>query len=79
MAIMPRAFESDDLPATLSFTENVTCEACEEIFEGLFVDYTASQSVEDLTEPPEGHHRCPACGNEWTSAMTGWMFFTEAG
>lgn len=76
---MPRAFDSDDLPPMLSFTENVTCDVCGEIFEGLFLDYSASQSVEDLVDPPEGDHECPDCGHRWTSFMTGWMFFTEAG
>jgi hypothetical protein len=76
---MPRAFDSDDLPSTLSFTENVSCPVCDEIFESLFVDYTQSQCVEDLTEPPGGNHECPTCGYRWSSDMTGWMFFTEAG
>lgn len=76
---MPRAFDSDDLPQRLSFIENVTCSDCGEIFEGLFVDYSQSHSVEDLVDAPEGEHVCPECGAAWVSAMTGWMFFTEAG
>lgn len=76
---MPRAFDSDDLPPVLSFTENVTCDRCGEIFEGQFFDYTESPSVEDLAEPPEGDHECPECGHRFSSALTGWMFYTEAG
>lgn len=76
---MPRSFDSDSAPAELRFTENVTCPACGEIFEGSFVDYTESQSVEDMTEPPVGEHECPRCGHGFRSELTGWMFFTEAG
>ncbi len=76
---MPRAFDSDEPPAQLSFTENVTCKHCNEVFEGTFYDYTQSQSVEDMTEAPAGWHQCPACRFSWVSEMTGWMFYTEAG
>jgi uncharacterized protein (UPF0212 family) len=76
---MARLFDSDSPPPVLTFAENVECPGCGEIFEGLFTDYTASPSVEDLTEPPLGRHECPECGLGFASAMTGWMFFTEAG
>lgn len=76
---MPRAFDSDDEPARLSFTENVTCPACEETFEGFFIDYTQSLTVQDIAEPPRGDHLCGWCGFSWESEMTGWTFFSEAG
>ncbi len=76
---MPRSFDSDDRDPVLRFTENVECPVCEEIFEGDFVDLTKSLSVSDMTEPPQGVHECPACGCEFGSVMTGWMFYSEAG
>lgn len=76
---MPRDFDSDDFRGQLTFTENVTCPACSEVFEGTFIDYSESQSVEDLVDPPEGDHQCDACGRRWSSRMTGWMFYSEAG
>lgn len=75
----PRAFDSDKVRGQLWFRENVDCPACGEVFEGEFVDNAGSMSVEDMTEPPVGSHRCPACGREWVSEMTGWMFYSEAG
>lgn len=76
---MPRAFDSDEPPQWLSFTENVECPACGEIFEGLFYDYTASQSFQDIQDPPQGKHQCPWCEHRWASEMTGWTMFGEAG
>jgi hypothetical protein len=76
---MARLFDSDSAPRWLTFSENVTCPRCEEIFDGLFVDHTESHSVEDLTDPPVGEHVCPECGLAFSTEMTGWMFFTEAG
>lgn len=76
---MPRAFDSDAAPDRLDFTENVICGSCDEIFEGFFFDYTQSLAVEDMTEPPVGHHCCPGCGLQWSSELTGWMFYSEAG
>lgn len=76
---MARLFDSDSPSPVLSFAENVECSSCGEIFEGTFIDYTASLSVEDLTAPPLGRHECPECGVQWSSEMTGWMFYSEAG
>lgn len=76
---MPRFFDSDTSPSRLSFTENVECPDCEETFEGLFLDYTESLTFEDMTEPPVGTHECPSCGHQFTSELTGWMFYSEAG
>lgn len=76
---MPRFFDSDALDGRLQFTENVNCLGCGETFEGLFFDYTESQSVEDLVDPPVGRHECPYCGRQFESELTGWMFYTEAG
>lgn len=76
---MPRDFDSDNLRGQLTFTENVTCSGCGEVFEGTFIDYSESQSVEDMVDPPAGVHVCPECGYGWKSEMTGWMFYSEAG
>lgn len=77
---MPRAFDSDHIarsePTALRFTENVECR-CGCVFEGVFHD--DSMSVEDMTDPPIGEHRCPACAHQWVSEATGWSFFSEAG
>lgn len=79
---MPRAFDSDEVARShdqvmLRFTENVECEQCGTVFEGIFHD--DSMSVEDIVDPPLGEHTCPECGHHWASEMTGWTFFTEAG
>lgn len=78
---MPRSFDSDDvaraLHPVLRFSENVECRVCETVFEGEFVD--DSMTVEDIVAPPIGTHRCPACGHEWISELTGWTLFGEAG
>ncbi len=78
---MPRAFDSDDLrhgaPRALTFIENVECEKCGTLLDGVFHDQ--STHVEDIVEPPSGNHTCPACGHHWSSTMTGWTFYTEAG
>lgn len=76
---MPRAFDSDDDPGVLAFTENVDCPVCGEVFEGLFEDRERSLSVQDMVEAPWGDHECPECGTEFMSKMTGWMFYSEAG
>lgn len=76
---MPRSFDSDDRDAVLRFTENVECPDCGEIFESEFLDQSRSLSVQDMVDPPRGDHVCPACGRSWDSAMTGWIFYTEAG
>lgn len=76
---MPRQFDSDDPSAELMFSENVSCPECEEIFEGLFYDRSRSLSVQDMVEAPVGDHQCPWCEHEFSSAMTGWMFYGEAG
>lgn len=76
---MPRSFDSDSDPELLDFTENVECPHCSEISEGRFLDHTRSLSVQDMVEAPLGEHECPECGHQWSSAMTGWMFYSEAG
>jgi uncharacterized protein (UPF0212 family) len=76
---LPRAFDSDEPGQDLSFTENVECPGCGEIFEGEFTDHTKSLTVQDMVEPPSGTHQCPACRKSFGSVMTGWMFYGEAG
>ena len=75
---MPRGFDSGE-PAggLLLFFENVECPACETVFEGEF--YDDSMSVQDITEPPVGSHKCPECDTEWISQATGWTLHSEAG
>lgn len=77
----PRAFDSDEVSRAdtplLRFSENVDCDECGVVFEGEFVDN--SMTVEDIADPPRGRHVCPGCGHEWTSEMTGWTFYSEAG
>lgn len=74
---MPRSFDSDDSDPLLCFTENVECPRCGEIFEGQFLDRTASLSVQDMVEPPTGTHQCPACGQWFDSSLTGWTMFSD--
>ena len=74
---MARAFDSDQPPARWLFTERVDCPACGTTFVGEFRD--DSDSLQDLTDAPQGAHECPECLHEWVSGMTGWTFFTEAG
>lgn len=79
---MPRAFDSDDIardahPHRLRFTENLDCPQCTLVFEGEFFD--DSLTVQDLVDPPVGYHRCPRCGHQWTSELSGWTFYGEAG
>lgn len=76
---MPRSFDSDSEPTALRFTENVTCPVCGERFEGEFVDYTQSLSVQDMADAPWGDHQCPECGQEFGCSLSGWMFYSEAG
>lgn len=76
---MPRAFDSDRDPEALVFTENVDCPVCGEVFEGQFEDRTRSLSVEDMVDTPIGDHQCPECGQEFSSLLSGWMFYSEAG
>lgn len=76
---MPRTFDSDQSPENLIFVENVECLFCGEVFEGNFFDYTKSLSVQDMTEAPLGDHECPSCGRHFTTTMSGWMFYSEAG
>ncbi len=59
--------------------ENVDCDLCGTTFDGVFSDQSGSLSVEDLTEPPIGTHTCPACQRVFTTELTGWMFYSEAG
>jgi uncharacterized protein YlaI len=75
-----RTFDSDDVArgaAVLSFTERVDCPACDTIFDATFQD--DSLTVEDISEAPTATHVCPACRHTFTTAMTGWMWFGEAG
>lgn len=75
---MPRAFDSDHTAGRrLVFEELVDCPRCDTTFTGLFVD--DSDTVQDLTDAPQGGHTCPNCGYEWISGLSGWTFFTEAG
>jgi uncharacterized protein (UPF0212 family) len=76
---MPRHFDSDDRTPQLIFDENVECPACREIFEGQYFDHTQSLSVEDMVEAPKGDHECPYCEHKFSSVMSGWMFYSEAG
>jgi uncharacterized protein (UPF0212 family) len=76
---MPRAFDSDDSDPVLGFTENVECPRCGEIFEGEFLDHTQSLSVQDMVESPRGDHACPSCRHAFSSEMSGWLFYGEAG
>jgi uncharacterized protein (UPF0212 family) len=76
---LPRAFDSDADPQVLRFTENVECPGCGEVFEGEFCDHTASLTVQDMVDAPTGEHECPVCGLCFASAMTGWLFYGEAG
>lgn len=76
---MPRGFDSDADPAVLVFHENVECPFCSEIFEGQFLDHTQSLSVQDMVVAPFGDHECPECGREFSSTLSGWMFYGEAG
>lgn len=87
---MPRAFDSDAKPIlrdcehcdpehpVLVFTEILTCPACAAEFEGEFVAEAATD-VEDIDTPPQGVHECPFCQWTWTSSMTGWTVYSEAG
>lgn len=79
---MARLFDSDDIaraatPQPLYFTEFVDCPRCDTVVDGIFTD--DSITVEDIVDPPTGSHACPTCGHAWTSDMTGWTLFTEAG
>jgi predicted RNA-binding Zn-ribbon protein involved in translation (DUF1610 family) len=78
---MPRNFDSDQVargePSRLRFTEFVDCPQCGQLSEGEFFD--DSMSVEDIVDPPTGNHVCPGCGHRWSSELTGWTFFSEAG
>lgn len=76
---MPRSFDSSESPAILTFTENVQCPHCGEIFEGQFLDQAASLSVQDMVEPPSGVQQCPECGYWFDAVMSGWMLYGEAG
>lgn len=76
---MPRGFDSDLNPEDLVFTENVECPRCGEIFEGQFVDQTASLSVQDMAVAPFGDHQCPECGRQFITTLSGWIMFGEAG
>lgn len=76
---MPRQFDSDETDPVLQFSENVTCPGCGEVFEGEFYDQSRSLSVQDMTDPPVGRHRCPVCDGEFRSEATGWVLFSEAG
>jgi predicted RNA-binding Zn-ribbon protein involved in translation (DUF1610 family) len=78
----PRAFDSDEVardehPGLLRFTENVDCPQCGQVFEGQFHD--PSLTVQDITDPPAGRHECPNCGHRFTSELTGWTMYNEAG
>ena len=79
---MPRAFDSDEVGrrdgvSCLSFVENVDCVSCGLAFDSEF--HAQALSVEDIDEAPVGTHICPACQFEWSSQMSGWLFYTEAG
>lgn len=76
---MPRHFDSDAKTPRLIFDENVECPACKEIFEGQFFDHTQSLTVEDMVDPPSGDHECPFCEYKFSSTISGWMFYSEAG
>jgi protein-disulfide isomerase len=76
---MPRQFDSDGRTVSLVFTENVECPACSQIFDGLFFDHTQSLSVQDMVEAPTGDHECPFCEYAFTTTLSGWMFYGEAG
>ena len=79
---MARDFDSDDIERAediqeLRFAENVECPECGTLFEGEW--YEPAMSVHDIVEAPEARHRCPLCALEFTTALTGWTMYTEAG
>lgn len=74
---MPRDFDSDQPAERCVFTEQVDCPRCGTTFEGLFSD--DSDTVQEITEAPQGTHQCPKCGYQWVSDFSGWTFFSEAG
>lgn len=74
---MPRDFDSAEPDCPVRFTELVDCPACAVTFEGVFAD--DSLSVQDLADAPSARHSCPACGHRFTTQLTGWTFYTEAG
>lgn len=76
---MPRAFDSDEAPSTPVFGELVDCPFCGERFEGEFADREASLSVQDMAVVPIGDHQCPFCDRRFSSPMTGWVMYGEAG
>ena len=78
----PRLFDSDDVArdpdaAPLTFVENVDCPACGAAFEALFTADAAT--LDALVDPPVAGHTCPGCAHTFSTAMTGWTVYTEAG
>lgn len=61
----------------LEFTETAECPDCETEFEATF--YDDSDTIEDVTETPEGDFTCPGCGLIHHQVYSGWMFHSEAG
>ncbi len=77
---MPRDFDSDTrISQRPEFIENVDCDSCGTTFEGFFADQSGSMSFEDMTDPPAGTHTCPGCQRVFTTELTGWTFYSEAG
>lgn len=77
---MPRNFDSDSPTSPVcSFVEIVDCDSCGTTFEGFFTDQSGSLSFEDMTDPPAGTHTCPGCQRVFSTELTGWTFYSEAG
>lgn len=76
---VPRDFDSDSPTDGHAFVENVDCECCGITFEAFFHDVGGSLSFQDMSEPPVGTHSCPGCKHVFTTELTGWTFYNEAG
>lgn len=55
----------------------VDCAGCGETFPGRWVE--ASDTVQDMDEPPRQDQACPGCGHVQAETWPGWTFRSEAG
>ena len=74
---MPREDAAESESGPLVFAGIVQCDACENEFEGVWMDEAVD--YEQLVDPPVGELTCPVCGQISEYEYTGFWNYDDAG